>query len=111
MAYKILILGGGFTGLCLAHALRSKLKRKVHITIVEKLSKVGGCMNTIHCRSRNHFDRSYLFESRDPFLREPTLEIGEFIESLPGLQEKTIQWHPPSNTDDSGFRTAIRHDQ
>lgn len=88
MPHKVVILGGGITGLTSAWYLEHFLREEVEVTVIEKSGRLGGCIHTVN-------EGNFLFEKGPRSLR-PHSYGGialELIESLK-LQDEVIASSP-----------------
>lgn len=77
---KVCVLGGGISGLALAH----QLQNKVQVTVVEKEARVGGWIRSLR-------EEGFFFESGPRSLRsQDSRETLQLIEEL-GLSEQLIE--------------------
>ncbi|MFA6917118.1 MAG: protoporphyrinogen oxidase [Parachlamydiales bacterium] len=88
MALKVVILGGGITGLAAAWYVEHFLGNKVSVTLIEKSARLGGWIQTVQ-------DQNFLFEKGPRSMRSHTHDGAavKLIELL-GLQNEVITSSP-----------------
>ena len=77
MSKRIVILGGGISGLTTAYLLN---KEGFDVTVLEKKNEVGGSMESV-------FEKGYMFDRGPNSGLETTPLVGQLVNEL-GLQDK-----------------------
>eukprot|EP01083_Nonionella_stella_P094117 263993_1 len=94
MTAKVLVIGGGWSGVTLAYMLRRQ-NPELAVTLVEKGKTLGGSLSTTFCQSSEFPDRSYLFECGDPFVRQMTTPVCSLLEKL-RMEKHLHSWKIPT---------------
>lgn len=107
MSHHVVILGAGISGLATAWFLKQRLGSHVRLTLLEKESRVGGWIQTIH-------SQGFLFEQgpRSCRTKGTGQETLALIEAL-GLQDQVLAPHPDAHKryiyQDAGLQCLPKH--